>query len=332
MLSRLVHSGRQSRFTRKQVAWSSTFAYSKGCGLFGALGLGEKFLDSKEFARIPLTTGIPIHYASASWGHTALSTARGDVYLIGRPFDFSALMTHNQFRNVNHWLARQVVLTSALMDSKTTIYTSPTLLPQFSNINVKSVHCSAALTAVLTEKGQVYTMGSNRWGQCGIATYQPRTTVEHAMTPLSSLIIYKPSLVRSIPEPIHSMDLGLQHCVALSKNGRVYTWGKCDRGQLGCGPSDQARCETPTRVDSLRDVVMVSAGFNHTAALDAKGQVFVWGKGMSTEKKASKKGERTKTSNCFISNSMNVSDYTASLQLSASQALSCTQTNGRLGS
>ena len=258
--------------------------------MFGALGLGDKFLDAKEFGRVSLVTAGPINYAAASWGHTALSTEQGEVFLLGRPYDFSALLTHNQFRNFNHWLARQLVLTSALLDSKTTIYRTPRLLEEFLKVKVKSVHCSAALTAILTEKGQVYTMGNNRWGQCGVATYQPRTTLEHATTPLSSQLIYEPSLVRAIMEPIQSMDLGLQHCVALSKNGRVYCWGKSDRGQLGCGSTDLARYDIPTRVDSLRDIVMVSAGFNHAAALSSKGQVFVWGKGMSAEKKESKKG------------------------------------------
>jgi len=258
--------------------------------LFGALGLGDKFLDAKEFGRVNLTTNEPINYVAASWGHTALSTEQGEVLLLGRPYDFSALLTHNQFRNFNHWLARQLVLTSAFMDSKTTIYRTPRLLDEFLKVKVKSVHCSAALTTILTEKGQIYTMGNNRWGQCGIATYQPRTTLDHATTPLSSQIIYEPSLVRAIMEPIQSMDLGLQHCVALSKNGRVYCWGKSDRGQLGLGPTDLARYDIPTRVDSLRDIIMVSAGFNHAAALSSKGQVFVWGKGMSMEKKESKKG------------------------------------------
>ena len=68
-----------------------------------------------------------------------------------------------------------------------------------------------------------------------------------------------------------TLRLGGKHSLAVCGDGRVYTWGRDDDGQLGHG-AQGARC-VPTRVDALRssslafEVVDASCGWSHTALL-----------------------------------------------------------------
>ena len=94
--------------------------------------------------------------------------------------------------------------------------------------------------------------------------------------------LYSPQEVK-IGAKIKQVDLGLQHCIALSKSGKeVFTWGKAGRGQLGITLIEPSFHSTPQLVVGINGVVTgVSAGFNHSACVTADGLVYIWGKGMS---------------------------------------------------
>jgi len=75
---------------------------------------------------------------------------------------------------------------------------------------------------LLTEKGLVYTFGSNSFGQLGIGI-SPRATD-------------KPILVESLREiPIQRIACGGDHTLALSSDRRLFAWGWNELGQLGSG-------------------------------------------------------------------------------------------------
>lgn len=82
---------------------------------------------------------------------------------------------------------------------------------------------------------------------------------------------------------VKEVDVGLQHCIAVSRCGRnVFTWGKAVRGQLGIPVSIEERFSTPQYVGGIEGIVVgVSAGLNHSAAVTSSGAVYLWGKGMS---------------------------------------------------
>ena len=104
---------------------------------------------------------------------------------------------------------------------------------------------------------------------------------------------------------------GVAHCVALSREGEAYAWGSCADGRLGLdldALADMLRRQreepgghpsgrwlktrgdagggggdcpmmvvVPRKLDGLRDVVHVSAGWSHTVAATSDGRVFGWG-------------------------------------------------------
>ncbi|MCL7048079.1 hypothetical protein MKW94_029797 [Papaver nudicaule] len=67
------------------------------------------------------------------------------------------------------------------------------------------------------------------------------------------------------------------HCVALDVEGRVYTWGRNKKGQLGHG--DMLRRDKPTVVSGLAEhkIIKASAGRAHTVVLTNEGKSFAFG-------------------------------------------------------
>lgn len=79
---------------------------------------------------------------------------------------------------------------------------------------------------------------------------------------------------------IKSVDAGLHHSIALSRDGNVLTWGDNAYGQAGAGKIGGIR-PSPKAVQGLRDIIQVAAGQDHSVALDASGRVWTWGLNMS---------------------------------------------------
>lgn len=68
---------------------------------------------------------------------------------------------------------------------------------------------------------------------------------------------------------------GFSHTAVLDTDGRVWTWGRNDAGQLGTGTT--ADSAVPLQVAGLSGVVAIAAGYEHTAALKNDGTVWTWG-------------------------------------------------------
>ena len=77
---------------------------------------------------------------------------------------------------------------------------------------ISSVVCSAGLTLMLSEGGNLYSLGLNRWGQCGM--YDPSIKTTESLLTLESKgkqHVYAPIHVTTLPPAIIDFDAGLQH-------------------------------------------------------------------------------------------------------------------------
>ena len=81
-------------------------------------------------------------------------------------------------------------------------------------------------------------------------------------------------------EHVVSVVCGSGHTVALTKQGRIWTWGRGDDGRLGHG--DHGWKYIPRLVESLIPEIMrvISCGSYHSAAVSASGAVYTWGGGL----------------------------------------------------
>lgn len=78
-------------------------------------------------------------------------------------------------------------------------------------------------------------------------------------------------------EIIKKLVSGVEHCLALTSNGDILSWGCGLRGQLGHG--DIGSIEIPTLVKALAGlkIIDIGAGAFHSTAVSAFGDLYCWG-------------------------------------------------------
>lgn len=85
--------------------------------------------------------------------------------------------------------------------------------------------------------------------------------------------------LQTVPIIQVAVNAGGKHCLALSSEGEVFSWGEPDDGKLGHG--NRLVCEKPKVIETLRGktVVKISAGGAHSACITSSGELYTWGKG-----------------------------------------------------
>jgi uncharacterized repeat protein (TIGR02543 family) len=79
---------------------------------------------------------------------------------------------------------------------------------------------------------------------------------------------------------IISISAGLYHSLAVTSQGRMYTWGANWYGQLGDGTANSRTTPTLINVPSLQSgetIAQVTAGDSHSLAVTTQGRVYAWG-------------------------------------------------------
>ena len=69
---------------------------------------------------------------------------------------------------------------------------------------------------------------------------------------------------------------GSNHSLAIDKNGRVWAWGSAGLGALGDNSSVQ-KCYPVLVAGSIKTFCQISAGSNHSVAIDKNGRAWGWG-------------------------------------------------------
>ncbi|KAM9300223.1 E3 ubiquitin-protein ligase HERC2 isoform 4-T5 [Morus bassanus] len=119
----------------------------------------------------------------------------------------------------------------------------------------------------VTADGKLYATGYGAGGRLGTGGTESVST---------------PTLLESIQHVFIkkvAVNSGGKHCLALSSEGEVYSWGEAEDGKLGHG--NRSPCDRPRVIESLRgiEVVDIAAGGAHSACITAAGDLFTWGKG-----------------------------------------------------
>ncbi|KAF9430298.1 hypothetical protein BGZ94_007472 [Podila epigama] len=125
--------------------------------------------------------------------------------------------------------------------------------------------------------GKAYAWGLNTYGQCG--NEDPNVDNVPSVAPIAALE----------DEEIVDIQGGEHHTIALTKDGRLYGFGRSDSHQLGLGYTEAPGEETqgthkkairkPTLIPGLPTIKSISVGSNHTLAVSQAGDVYAWGFG-----------------------------------------------------
>uniref|UniRef100_A0A667ZUN9 HECT and RLD domain containing E3 ubiquitin protein ligase 3 n=1 Tax=Myripristis murdjan TaxID=586833 RepID=A0A667ZUN9_9TELE len=128
------------------------------------------------------------------------------------------------------------------------------------------VSCGRAHSMAVNEQGQVFAWGAGEGGQLGLGTAEEAVRI--------------PRLIKKLCEHrISQVMCGNQHCIALSRDGQLFTWGQNSSGQLGLGKGEPSTL-SPQPLKSLSGIPLaqITAGGDHSFALSLSGAVFGWGK------------------------------------------------------
>uniref|UniRef100_A0A7S4HU11 RCC1-like domain-containing protein n=1 Tax=Vannella robusta TaxID=1487602 RepID=A0A7S4HU11_9EUKA len=116
---------------------------------------------------------------------------------------------------------------------------------------------------------KVYTCGSHELGQCGIGGKTGAGC--HVSFPHTVGTFHA-----SNDNYVTQIAAGFEHCLALTSNGEVFSWGNGVEGQLGHGDPDERAI--PKRIEGLPpDIMSIAAGVDTSAAITLNGELYLWG-------------------------------------------------------
>lgn len=122
----------------------------------------------------------------------------------------------------------------------------------------------------LKKRGEIFHIGSNEVGQGGMGYREDSD---------ENAIIYRPTLVKALESKnICNIACGGLHTLAVSTDGKVYSWGCNDEGPLGRLCPDESEY-SPMVVEDLSSefITDIACGDTHSVALTATGKCYEWG-------------------------------------------------------
>ena len=146
---------------------------------------------------------------------------------------------------------------------------SPVLvnLSPLNGSTVVAVAAGAFYSLALDDQGRLWAWGYNVSGQLGDGSTTNRSSpVQVDLTPLNG-------------SKVVAISAGASHSLALDDQGRLWAWGYNYYGQLGDGSSTTRFSPVQVDLSPLNGsmVVAVSAGSQHSLALDGQGRLWTWG-------------------------------------------------------
>ena len=118
--------------------------------------------------------------------------------------------------------------------------------------------------------GQVYSWGQSSYGQLGLGETNDRT---------SPVAISRANFPDS--PTITALSAGNNHAIALSSDGKLYSWGQSSYGQLGIDDTNEKTSPVAVSTAHLAENLTfsaIAAGSSHSIALGSDGNLYSWGR------------------------------------------------------
>jgi alpha-tubulin suppressor-like RCC1 family protein len=129
---------------------------------------------------------------------------------------------------------------------------------------IKSIRSGCSFSMALDTAGHVWTWGLNTRGELGTGN-----DADFAATP------HKVTLPRGTV--VKAIGAGEAFGVALTRSGKLFSWGNDIDGQLGDGHRTPSAVPVPVHLASGTKIAAVSAGGDHALAVTTTGHVLAWG-------------------------------------------------------
>lgn len=135
------------------------------------------------------------------------------------------------------------------------------------NVNVVKVACCDSVTMALDDQGRLYCWGTYRSAE-GLLGFSRNKAVQDLPA------IFEPFS----KEPIADISAGTDHCLALSKSGKVFVWGNGQQFQLGRRIMERHLINglRPEALQ-LKNIKLIATGSYHSFAVDNLNNLYAWG-------------------------------------------------------
>ncbi|KAL7506841.1 hypothetical protein ACHAXN_004063 [Cyclotella atomus] len=283
----------KSNDTTQRQIYGELTVYSWGRGEDGQLGIGDTS-DQDEPTYVDALRGVGVKEIACGSGHTVVLTGEGEVYTWGRGDDGRLGHGDNGWKYVprlTHSLTGQIITRvtcgsyhTAAVSSNGDLYTwgggmygklghgnesghsTPRRVEAMTGMNVTDIACGSRHTAVVTNRGCLYTWGDKENGVAGHGD-----TEGHQYTPKL--------LERLSGKKVVQISACGFHTGCLTDSMEVYTWGEGKFGRLGHGA--ERNCHTPRLVESLlgKRPRQIACGGFHSAVITQDGKMYTFGGG-----------------------------------------------------
>lgn len=248
-----------SKFSSAIITHSNKL-YTWGSAKSGTLGKNFHIQSHTEKtpSEVDLVDGVVLQDMSMGNHHMGVVTEEGELFTWG--FYNNAQLGHSQ-----------ELLEQKLDLHKTTVRSSieqivkrPTKVVGVKD--AKKILCKYKNTFYINRNGKLFVVGSTEKGVNGNGRKR------------ENISSFEEIKIEGEPELVDIRG-GNSFCIALDKQGRLYSWGYNNYGQLG--NEDQLIQYQPKQVHSLlhTKIKKVACGEYFVLALDEKGKVFSWGNG-----------------------------------------------------
>jgi E3 ubiquitin-protein ligase HERC2 len=236
--------------------------------VWGKAGDGAIGLFPGDSSNIEIPSLLPyiakidsnIKEISFSKEHGALVDANGNLYTWGK--DMYNKLGHEELKAENSRRAMPRASYEKIKFNK--------VITNLENVKIKQVSCGYNHTACLTDAGEVFTWGYGKDGQLG------HGSIDSQKFPAKVDYFIKNNI------KVVDIKSGDYFVLALSEDGKIYSWGKNNFGQLGLGQkTNEYKVLTPTEINmnSLRVNKIFCCEDNAGCIVD-NGETYLWGYGL----------------------------------------------------
>ena len=132
-----------------------------------------------------------------------------------------------------------------------------------SGVTPAAISAGGGHSLAIGSNSKLYAWGDNSAGQLGDGTTNNETipvtiTLSGATTPAA-------------------ISAGGSHSLAIGSNSNLYVWGGNQYGQLGDGTTNNETVPVTITLPSGASPTAISAGSNHSLAIDSNGNLYAWG-------------------------------------------------------
>lgn len=241
--------------------------FAWGGGSYGKLGHGDNInqIIPREVDKIESVIAL-----KATTFHSAIVTSVSNMYLCG--YGGNGRLGNGSSASVNVFsllrnLKNEIMVESAKVEA-VTAKGEITLMDVMQTREIVSAALGGFHSIIVTDQGLIYAFGDGRCGQLGINMEGLKRNEKREKL--------EPKLVPGLTNA-KAVASGTNHTLSISKDGKIWSWGRGQGGVLGHGDVTDQVEPRMLRTLSHKTVVNCSASEMHSACCTDEGELWTWG-------------------------------------------------------